>query len=369
MTCWQLVRPVCGLSFGLSLAACVSVPENPYFNPAKPHHRPDGFVNSSPTALTGADVPWYEILWRSMRGDFRPSAEPEGGYEAFAKKWSVPLDPAALASPKEAPVVTWLGHATILLQVDGLNILTDPQFSDFAGPLPWMGAERRVAPPIAIEDLPPIDLVLISHNHYDHLDEASIDRLVASGKRNGKAPRFIVPLGLKHWFDVRKIAQVEEIDWWDKVALGAATVHLVPGQHWSKRTLWDDNLSLWGGFVVERKRTGWKFYYTGDTGYSGDFVDIRQRLGAMDFLAVPIGAYLPRDFMRPQHTNPVDAVQIALDVEAKQAIGIHWGTFGLTQEPFDQPPRDLAAALKARELPADRFTLLRQGESLPARLY
>jgi len=349
------------------LAGCAGKELNPHYNAAKSHHRPSGFANSSPTAVTGGQYPWYEILWRNLRGDFRPVAPPAGGYEAFAKQWSVPLDPAVLAAPQREPVLTWLGHATLLLQVDGLNILTDPQFSMNAGPTSWLGPTRRVAPPIAVEDLPPVDLVLISHNHYDHLDEASIERLVAAGKKHGKPLRFIVPLGLKRWFDVRGIAAVEEIDWWDRVPAGPLQIHLVPAQHWSKRTPWDANASLWGGFVVERKASGWKFLYTGDTGYSEDFKEIRRRLGPIDFAAVPVGAYLPRDFMQPQHANPDDAVQIVLDLEARQAIGVHWGTFGMTQEPFDQPPKDLALALKARGLADGRVQLFRHGErrSLP----
>ena len=301
-----------------------------------------------------------------MRGDFRPLAEPEGGYAAFAKQWSAPLDSARLAQPQYAPVVTWLGHATLLLQVDQQNILIDPQFSMNAGPTSWLGPKRHIPPPITVEALPPIDWVLVSHNHYDHLDEASIERLLAAGRQHGKVPRFLVPLGLKRWFEARGIEQVQEIDWWDRVAIGALAIHLVPAQHWSKRTLWDANASLWGGFVVERVASGWKFLYTGDTGYSADFKEIRRRLGPIDFAAVPVGAYLPRDFMKPQHTNPDDAVQIVLDLEAKQAMGVHWGTFGMTQEPFDQVPKDLAEALKAKGLPASRLMLLKQGESVQA---
>lgn len=355
----------CGLWLAtLLLAACGNTPDNPHYDPAKTHHRPNGFTNSNPTAVAAGQYPWYQMLWRNLRGDFRPRAEPEGGYEAFARRWSVKLDPATLAPRRSEPVLTWLGHATMLLQVDGLNILLDPQFSLTAGPTSWLGAERHVAPPIAIEALPPIDLVLISHNHYDHLDQPSVERLLAASQRFGKPPRFIVPLGLKRWFDEQGIGQVEEIDWWDRLAIGGLTVHLVPAQHWSKRSLWDLNASLWGGFMVERMASGWKFLYTGDTGYSDDFREIRRRLGAIDFVAVPVGAYLPRDFMKPQHVDPDDALQIVLDLEAKQALGVHWGTFGLTQEPFDQPPKDLAAALAARGLPASRLILLKHGETI-----
>lgn len=354
-----------GLLALLILGACSSTPGNPHYDPNKAHHRPNGFVNSMPDAVAAGQYPWYEILWRNLRGDFRPQAEPAGGYEAFAKTWSVVLDPASLAARQTEPVLTWLGHATMLLQVEGLNILIDPQFSLNAGPTSWLGSKRYVPPPIGIDALPPIDLVLVSHNHYDHLDLPSIEGLVAAGRRHGKMSRFIVPLGLKRWFDEQGVGSVEEIDWWDRVSVGTTIIHLVPAQHWSKRTPWDVNTSLWGGFVVERVASGWKFLYTGDTGYSDDFKEIRRRLGPVDYAAVPVGAYLPRDYMKPQHANPDDAVQIVLDLDARQAIGVHWGTFGITQEAFDQPPRDLAAALAARGLPPTRLSLLKHGESMP----
>lgn len=341
-----------------ALAGCTAV--NPRFDPAKPHHRTDGFANLDPVAVRDGDYSWPEVLWRSLRGEFRPDAEPAGGYEAFARRWSVPVDRDLLMQRQDTPVLTWLGHATLLVQAAGLNILIDPQFSGRAGPIPWLGARRHVPPPLAVEELPPIDLMLISHNHYDHLDRPTLDRLRAAGQR----PRILVPLGLKAWFDAEGFEQVEELDWWDSRELGGLTIHFTPAQHWSKRMAFDTNQSLWGGFVVERHPAGkpWRFIYTGDTGYSADFKEIRRRLGAMDYVAVPIGAYLPRDFMRTHHTNPDDALQIVLDLEAGQGIGVHWGTFGLSQENFDQPPLDLAAALQARGLESGRLQVFRQGE-------
>lgn len=349
---------LCLLVAALLLPGCGAV--NPAFDPARAHHRPDGFVNSD-GSRPGSAWPWYDILWRRLRGDFRPSAPPAGGYEQFAKDWSVPVDPGRLREPGDRPQITWLGHASLLLQLSGRNILIDPQLAAFAGPLRLLSSARRVPAPLAPEELPPIDLVLISHNHYDHLDRATISRLLAAGQR----PRFLVPLGLKPWFDELGIANVSEMDWWDTIEDGPLRIHFTPARHWSRRTLFDTNTTLWGGFLVESARGGepWRFLYTGDTGYSDDFRQIRRRLGPVDLLAVPVGAYLPRDFMAPQHINPGDAVQILLDVDARQAIGIHWGTFELTQEPFDQPPADTAAALKKRGLGQERLWLPRHGET------
>jgi N-acyl-phosphatidylethanolamine-hydrolysing phospholipase D len=335
------------------------------------HHREAGFANSDPSVVIG-NFPWYEMVWRSLRGDFKPLAPPQGGYAAFAKAWRVPVDHARIAQRQLSPVVTWLGHVSMLLQVGGLNVLTDPTLADFAGPYGRFGAPRMVPAPLAAGALPAIDVLLISHNHYDHLCDATIAALVAAGQR----PQILVPLGLKAWFDARDIPNVTEMDWWDYVDILAdregraladpVRIHFTPAQHWSRRTPLDTNRSLWGGYTVAcqlGRPEPWRFLFPGDTGYSADFKAIRERLGAVDFLALPIGAYLPRGFMKNMHVNPSDAVQLMLDLEARQAMGVHWGTFKLTQEPFDQPPRDLAAALQARGIAEDRVWLLRHGET------
>ena len=339
-----------------------------------PPPSPQRFRNSDPAVIIG-NFPWTEMVWRSLRGDFKPLAEPAGGYDAFAREWSVPVDHARIAQRQQAPTVTWLGHVTVLLQVAGLNILIDPTLGTHAGPWGRMGALRRVPAPLQPAQLPPIDVVLISHNHYDHLCHGTITALMAAGQR----PRFFVPLGLKGWFDARGIGQVTEMDWWDRVDLnadagtqGSLALHFTPSQHWSRRTPWDTNASRWGGYLLEwQMRDGpngpeskpWRFLFPGDTGYSADFKAIRERLGAVNFVALPIGAYLPRDFMKPMHVNPSDALQLLQDLGARQAMAVHWGTFMLTQEAFDHPPRDLAVALRERGLPPDTVWLMRHGET------
>ena len=202
------------------------------------HHRPRGFANSNPDIVIG-DFPWYDMVWRGLRGDFRPRRKPVGGYKGFARNWSVPVDHARLAQRPVQPTVTWLGHVTVLLQVAGLNILTDPTLAGFAGPYGRFGAPRLVPSPLAPRELPPIDAVLISHNHYDHLCDATVAGLVAAGQK----PRFLVPLGLKAWFEARDIALVDELDWWGRVDLpvraggGHLRIHFTPSQHWSRSAL------------------------------------------------------------------------------------------------------------------------------------
>jgi L-ascorbate metabolism protein UlaG (beta-lactamase superfamily) len=327
------------------------------------------FLNSDADVVIG-NFPWYEMVWRSLRGDFKPLKPPEDGYESFARKWSVAVDHGLLATRSVVPRVTWLGHVTVLLQVANLNILFDPTLCAYAGPNGKMGAPRRVPPPLAAEELPPLDLVLVSHNHYDHLDYDTLSRLHAAGQR----PRYLVPIGLGEELRRWGLDDVFEMDWWQRLEHGPLTLHFTPAQHWSRRTPFDTNRSLWGGFCIEWQRDAarpWRYFFPGDTGYSADFKRIRERIGAMDFVALPIGAYLPRDFMKPMHINPEEALQLLEDVGGRQAMGVHWGTFELTQEAFDQPPRDLETALRqrpqevpvGRRLSSDRVWLLKHGET------
>lgn len=226
-------------------------------------------------------------------------------------------------------------------------------------PLPtWLGPQRLRPPPIALDDLPAITHVVISHNHYDHLDLNTVCQLQQRFR-----PHFLVPAGLAQWFrrNVDADVRVTECVWWQTVedAAGAVRLTLVPAQHWSKRTLTDTNSTLWGGWVIQA--AGRCVYFAGDTGYCRAFAQIGDAFGPVDLALIPIGACHPRDFMRPQHVDPAEAMQIHRDVRARRSVGIHWGTFVLSNEPIDFPPTELARVCAQQHLPADAFVVLSVG--------
>jgi L-ascorbate metabolism protein UlaG (beta-lactamase superfamily) len=252
-----------------------------------------------------------------------------------------------------------IGHASFLIQVAGLNILTDPVFSERASPVSFSGPKRVNPPGIRFEDLPPIHAVLITHNHYDHLDIETLGWLWQEHK-----PRFIAPLGNDAVINAaHPDIPVETRDWGESVDLGnGIIVHVEPAYHWSARGINDRRMALWCAFVLTTPEG--TIYHIGDTGF-GDgtiFYDVRKRFGAIRFAHLPIGAYEPRWFMEPQHMNPEDAVKVFRIIEAKQALGHHWGTFRLTNEGVEEPPQELATALQAAEIPPGRFKPLRPGE-------
>lgn len=384
------------LCAGGLLAAC-STPPNPYYDASRRHHRPDGFQdnyvefkpkNFFTDVLLGWQLPsWFKGLPPA------PEAPPP----------MVAPDLAFIASNTGAqarPAATFIGHATVLVQVPtangSLNVLTDPVFGERASPVSFAGPKRFQPPGVALKDLPRIDLVLISHNHYDHLDEDSVKALNAQA---GGPPLFVVPLGIKPWLAERGITNAVELDWWDSVTLpatpsaqalvqrngagiaagansDAVQVFLTPAQHWSARGLGDRMKTLWGGFALLSPKL--HVFYSGDTGYSKDFADIQARLaprqadaqgGGFDLALLPVGAYEPRWFMKDQHVNPDESVRIHRELHARRSLGVHWGTFSLTDEALDQPPKDLAAARKAQGVADDAFFTLAIGETrrLPSR--
>jgi N-acyl-phosphatidylethanolamine-hydrolysing phospholipase D len=256
------------------------------------------------------------------------------------------------------PTVTWIGHATVLVQMDHVTFLTDPIWSERASPLP-IGPRRFVPPGVALEDLPHVDFVLISHNHYDHLD---LDTLRALAERSPDTV-FYVPLANGELLRDEGVTNVVELDWGGQATHLGVTIHCVESQHWSRRGLFDGRKALWASWAVIG--TERKLYFAGDTGWSDGFAAIGAALGPFDLAALPIGAYEPTAMMRPSHLDPEEAVRAGLALGAKRLLGIHFGTFNLTDEPLDEPPRRFrAAAGEAGYRAADAF-VLRIGETQP----
>lgn len=354
----------------VTLAACVT-PSNPYYQADKPHHRPGGFQNNYIDFEPKGMRKLLQWQWDAVSNGLpRPPQTPTPSVHADLRF----IKANASAGHAMEPAVTWIGHATMLAQFGGLNLITDPIFSERASPVSFTGPKRAQPPGLALSDLPRIDVVLVSHNHYDHLDETSVKALNA---QPGGPPLFIVPLGLKTWLADAGITHAVELDWWQSHRIaapgGPVDIVLTPVQHWSGRTLADRLDTLWGGFAVFAP--DFHLFYSGDTGYSKDFADIhsrfadRQPQGGFDLALLPIGAYEPRWFMKEQHVNPTEAVQIHRDLRARRSAGLHWGTFNLTDESLDTPPAALARARREAAVPDDEFFVLAIGETrrLPRR--
>jgi L-ascorbate metabolism protein UlaG (beta-lactamase superfamily) len=254
-------------------------------------------------------------------------------------------------------VLTFIGHATFLIQTGAGNILTDPMYSERAGPLNWVGPRRVRQPAVRVADLPPISIVLLSHNHYDHCDLNSL-RMIA----DRFDPIVVTPLGNAALVRSAGIRRIEELDWWEDAKMAALPITLTPAHHFSARTPFDRNRALWGGFMLTAG--GLRILFAGDTAYAPFFGDIRQRLGPIDLALLPIGAYEPRWFMQAVHMNPAEAVQAHLDLEASASIGMHFGTFQMTIEGIDEPLRALEAACRARHIAPSRFRTVGLGESV-----
>ena len=349
----RLIRPGHALALAaLTLLAlgCAGVGREPL--PGAPaHHVEGGFRNVDPTYPRATGWTRFRFIvsraWDSITSPrtFETPRETVVGLRAGQ----------ALRAGSE-PTMTWIGHETVLLRVDGLTILTDPNWSERASPLSWAGPRRLVPPGLPFEELPRVDVVIISHDHYDHLDLDTVQRLAAEHD-----PLFVVPLGLKAWFADNGIARVEERDWWQRVELRGVAFVCLPAQHFSQRTLWDSSRRLWATWAVVGASR--RFYFSGDTGYFPAFKEIGERLGPFDLAAVAIGAYLPEEIMRAVHVTPEEAVQVAEDLRARVLLGVHWGTFDLAEEPLGEPPMRMLAEAARRGLGPDRAWILRIGET------
>ena len=295
------------------------------------------------------DKGWRD-LWR-----WRRSREPV----PWPSLLSIPSSPPPPHSIDADDIaITHIGHATLLIQTAGYNIITDPVFSERASPFSWTGP-RRVRPPgVSLDALPRIDVVMLSHNHYDHLDMRTLIHLHQRWK-----PVMVTGLGNGRYLVRAKIRPIIELDWWESHEIAPELrVTYVPAQHWSHRWPMDRQKALWGGHVVHAPAGS--VYFAGDTGYPGDFKGIRERLGSPDIALLPIGAYEPRWFMGAQHMNPDDAVRAHLDLGARLSVAMHWGVFHMTDEAIDAPLVALDTARRAHSVSVDEFRVLDFGERL-----
>jgi N-acyl-phosphatidylethanolamine-hydrolysing phospholipase D len=279
---------------------------------------------------------------------------------------SFPVSAPTLSYPRAGPdafTATWVGHSTVLLQIGGLNVLTDPVFSERAFPVQWMGPRRLMDPGLALAALPPLDVILVSHSHYDHLDRPAVKRLA----RAHPGAAWIVPLGLGRYIRGWGARDITEIGWWEETVARGLRVTATPARHFSARRPGDRNRSLWCGFALAQN--GRRAWFAGDTAYHPEFGEIGARTGPFDLVMIPIGAYEPRWFMERVHVNPEEAVRVYRDVtDAHPAVhplmlGIHWGTFRLTDEPVDEPPRRTAELWREAGLSDERLWIARFGET------
>ncbi|HEY4553250.1 MAG TPA: MBL fold metallo-hydrolase [Bacillaceae bacterium] len=256
---------------------------------------------------------------------------------------------AFLQDNRSVPTITWIGHSTFLIQANGMNILTDPVW---AGRL---GLDKRLSKPgLPIDALPPIDLVLISHSHYDHLHYSSLRKLKGE-------PAFFVPIGLGPWFKKRGFGKTVEFNWWDEKSMDGLKITFVPAQHWTKRTLMDTNCSHWGGWVIGGKNQPY-IYFAGDSGYFRGFKEIGKKF-EIDFCLMPIGAYEPEWFMAEQHVSPEEAVRAFMDTGAKMMIPMHYGAYRLADDTPKEALDRMYTEWKKRELGADRLLVMKHGET------
>ena len=323
------------------------------------HHTPSGrFLNPWPTRPPPAHNSFLRWAFAHRTTRPRPVDPPRGTFARTAPTF---------ASPRAAPnelMLTWVGHSTFLIQVGGLNILSDPVWSDRASPLRFLGPKRWVEPGIPFDELPPIDVIMLSHDHYDHLDSATVHRLA---ERHPEA-RWLSPLRLGRFLRARGADAVTEMDWWEELTMHDARFICTPAQHYSARSLRDRRRSLWCSWTIlcEAHRV----FFAGDTGYFPEFGTIGERYGPFDVAMMPIGGYLPRDYMRFVHMDPADAVRAFRELNATRTserlavfVPMHWGTFKLTDEAMDEPPTLLEKEWRKVSAPPEALWLLMHGET------
>jgi len=315
------------------------------------HHTARGFRNppGSPVRQRGSRAYWRFVWHRIVKSQILPQV-PVGHALAPAEA------AAGLAEHAEVESLTWLGHAAFLLRIGGKTVLLDPYLGDFASPVRGFGPRRFVPAAFGPDRLPPIDVLIVSPNHYDHLCAPTLRAL-----RGKTQMQVIVPLGLARFFRRRGYARVRELDWHQSISVDGLTITALPAVHWSKRTPFDRNRSLWASFALTTERR--RVWFAGDTGYGPVFSELGRKYGPFDLALVPIGAYAPQKIMAAHHVTPEEAVRIGRDMRAETLVGMHWGTVVLTDEhPFEPPERFRAAADAAGYAPEQAW-LMRIGET------
>jgi len=326
-------------------------------------------------------IPWHPVRPNEPFRNPWPDSEPHGLGDLL--RWarerrsrprvpmpprgSVPVAVPAVAYPRARTAerrVTWIGHSTVLLQLGGVNLITDPVFSQRAFPVQWMGPRRVMDPGLALDRLPPLDLVLLSHNHYDHLDRPAVKRIA----QDHPGATWVVPLALAGYVRGWGAREIVELDWWQPVDLCGLRITATPARHFSNRRLGDRNRSLWCGYAVASP--GWRAWFAGDSAYHPEFGRIGAQAGPFDLVMIPIGAYDPRWFMERVHVDPEEAVQVYLDVAGAHPdavgplmLGLHWGTFRLTDEPMEEPPKRTLVRWGEAGLARDRLWIAAFGET------
>lgn len=321
--------------------------KNPWYDAGKAHHTPEGFRNLEEDLRRPGDLK----RWRNERKAQGLPFPPAAGYGAFQQQWWQRAD---LDGHEDA--VWWLGHACMMFRLQQRYLLIDPALSMRASPLSFYGPKRKTPAPVSISQLPRLDYVLISHNHYDHLDKSTIRQIL----RRFPQVHFLVSLGLQRWFERLGARHVTQLDWWQQATFDDIAIHAVPARHWSMRTLKDRNRSLWCGWTIHTQNL--RFWFSGDSGYSENLLEIPRRLGPFNLTALPVGAWAPKWFMQGQHMDPEQAVSLHRFSGCPVTIPIHWGVFELADESLDTPPRVLQQAMQAAELDDARFAAWRIGE-------
>lgn len=337
----------------ISVSACANEPSKPLADSntkRPPHHTDEGFKNLHTGPITKGPIGYVRMR---LFGD-----DDFADHDDEAKDMDVAVpNYQAIAHPNDQAQITWLGHSTFLIQYQGVSVLTDPMLTKRASPVSFAGPYRLVPKPVSFEHLPKIDYIIISHNHYDHLDLETLERLPED-------IQILVPLKLGAWLVEQGFSEqrLRELDWWQAESHKETTLTALPAQHWSARSLFDRNETLWASWMVDIGDL--RIWFGGDTGYNEiEFKEIGEAYPGVDLALIPIGAYAPRWFMKQQHTDPYDAIKVHHDLAAKKSIGMHWGTFQLSAEPMMEPKQLLIKAVEQGLIDAGLFDTMAIGET------